>query len=275
MGGAYHPAVRILGVTFQSSIQNSAITSWRKVTDAIKAQAKDMYGRELLLHQRILHANVYLLAKAWFLAQILPPPTDAIRQINTVLSWCVWKGSIFRVPLFTLQLHKTQEGWGLLHLEAKCRMLLLCRMDDQGRQQGTPTERWLTMWSLRRRGANPPYLDKRLARFAYLQMYGIDSAYISAQLPGESNRTYRHRVYDTLKVLLRDTPRGRELRVERKPSDVRWERVWRNLGEAPVEDGVKDVWCSVIHDIMPTPYACHLMTHARSATCRTPSHIVW
>jgi hypothetical protein len=108
MGVKYCPAICILGVTFRSTIQNSAITSWQKVTDAIKAQAKDMYGRELLLHHKILHANVYLLPKDWFLAQILPPPIDAIRQINTVLSWCVWKGSISRVPLSTLKLHKTQ-----------------------------------------------------------------------------------------------------------------------------------------------------------------------
>jgi hypothetical protein len=74
VGVEYCPAIRILGGTFRSTIQNSATTSWQKVTDAIKAQAKVMYGRELLLHHRILHANVYLLAKAWFLAQILPHP---------------------------------------------------------------------------------------------------------------------------------------------------------------------------------------------------------
>jgi hypothetical protein len=40
----------------------------------IRAGAMEMYGRDLLLHRRVYHVNVYLLAKAWHLAQVLPHP---------------------------------------------------------------------------------------------------------------------------------------------------------------------------------------------------------
>jgi hypothetical protein len=116
MGVAYHQDIRILGVTFGRTVNTSTITSWRNVTGSC-AQAQEIYCRDLLLHQRIQHANLYLMAKAWFLAQIFPPPVEILRQINTVLSWCLWKGSIFRVPLSTLQRNKKRGGWGLLNME--------------------------------------------------------------------------------------------------------------------------------------------------------------
>jgi hypothetical protein len=53
----------------------------------IRAGALEMYGRDLLLHHRVQRVNVYLLAKAWHLAQVLPPPPDVIRRINTTLTW--------------------------------------------------------------------------------------------------------------------------------------------------------------------------------------------
>jgi hypothetical protein len=52
--------------------------------------------------------------------------------------------------------------------------------------------------------------------------------------------------------LLRDTPRSKELRVERKWSEVNWGRVWRNLWEAPVDMAVNDICYRVLHDILPT-----------------------
>jgi hypothetical protein len=124
-----------------------------------------MYGRDLLLHHQVQHANVYLLAKVWHLAQILPPTKDVILKINTTLSRYMWKGSIFKVPLSTLHLSKKHEGWGLTHLEAKCRMLLICRMAVTLQQHGTPTELLLTTLGLRDRSRNPPPMDRRLAHF--------------------------------------------------------------------------------------------------------------
>jgi hypothetical protein len=74
----YHLDLRILGVVFANTIRRSTANSWRIVTQAIRHQAHDSYHRELALHLRIQHANVYLLAKSWHLAQIFPPPTLAI-----------------------------------------------------------------------------------------------------------------------------------------------------------------------------------------------------
>ena len=79
----------------------------------IRAQARDAYNRELNLDNRIQYVHDYLMAKVWYVAQIFPPPDDCVRKLNTSVSWFIWKGDIFRVPLPTLQRRKEEVGWGL------------------------------------------------------------------------------------------------------------------------------------------------------------------
>ena len=93
------------------TIQQSAINSWRTVIGKIRAQARDAYSRTLSLDQRVLYVHNYLLAKAWYTAQILPPLCDCIRQLNTAMSWYLWQGDTFRVPLSTVYRRKDTEAW--------------------------------------------------------------------------------------------------------------------------------------------------------------------
>jgi hypothetical protein len=143
MGIPYHLEVRILGVLFTNKVRLSTTTSWRLVTQAIRHQAHDSYHRDLALHLRIQYVNIYLLAKAWHLPQIFSHPKVAVARINTVISWYIWKGSVFRVPLSTLYRPKHKGGWQLTHLDAKCRTLLYCRLHQMCTQDSTPSGRWL------------------------------------------------------------------------------------------------------------------------------------
>jgi len=40
--------------------------------------------------------------KRFYPNSVPPPPGDCIRQINTAVSWYIWRGDIFRVPISTL-----------------------------------------------------------------------------------------------------------------------------------------------------------------------------
>jgi hypothetical protein len=127
-GIEYHASLRILGVTFENTVALSTADSSRLVTGAIRHQAREAYCRDLDLNFRVKYVNQFLKAKAWHLAQIFPPPVDTVAQINTVLSWFLWKGNIFRVPLSTLYRTTHGGGWALIHMDAKCRTLLMCRL---------------------------------------------------------------------------------------------------------------------------------------------------
>jgi hypothetical protein len=68
MGLEYHTELRILGIRFATTIRQSAITSWTHVTRNLRAQAQEVYHRDLRLHHRIQYVNTFLMAKAWYTA---------------------------------------------------------------------------------------------------------------------------------------------------------------------------------------------------------------
>jgi hypothetical protein len=92
------------------NIKQSTNKSWAMLTTKIRAQAQKDYHRALNLEHRIRYVNDYLLARVWYATQIFPPPTEQARQINTTISWFLWKGAFFRVPLSTLQRPKEYGG---------------------------------------------------------------------------------------------------------------------------------------------------------------------
>jgi hypothetical protein len=58
MGVTYHSELLILGVVFKPTIQATADTSWKAVTNGIRNQARDMYHRDLALHQRVMQIYI-------------------------------------------------------------------------------------------------------------------------------------------------------------------------------------------------------------------------
>jgi len=109
-------------------VNSVAAESWSSVIVRFSATAQTVYYRNLTLDKRITFVYDYLLAKIWYTSQILPPPPDKIRQINTTTAWFIWKGEIFWVPLSTLQCEETEGGWNLVNVEAKCRALFMYRI---------------------------------------------------------------------------------------------------------------------------------------------------
>ena len=73
------------------------------------------------------------------MTQIFPPPPDKVWQINTTITWFTWQGEIFRVPLSTLQREKTEGGWNLVNVGAKCRALFMHHLQVQSLQEGSIT----------------------------------------------------------------------------------------------------------------------------------------
>jgi hypothetical protein len=120
MGIPYYPDINILGVRFTSSIAQTGNTSWTRVTGQLRALARDVYGRDLCLTQRIQYVHMYLLAKIWYMAQVFPGQKEHLRQLATVILWYVWKGAILSVPQSTLQRQIESGGMGPIDIATKC-----------------------------------------------------------------------------------------------------------------------------------------------------------
>jgi len=107
----YNNEIKVLGIHLANTMAQSAMSSWARITTMVRIQAQEVYARDLDLVQRIQYIHTYLLAKLWHTAQVLLPPNVSIRQIVTAVSWFIWHGDIFQVPLSTLQ-KKKEEGVG-------------------------------------------------------------------------------------------------------------------------------------------------------------------
>jgi hypothetical protein len=194
----YHTEAKILGFHITSKVQESAHKSCTITTARIRAQAQDAYYKYLSLDKWIQYVHDYLMARVWYLAQMYPPPDECVRQLNTTISWYVWRGEIFRVPLSTLQRRKVEGGWDLIHITAKSCALFLYRLRQQGQRSGTLTAEWLRSWGLMPQSTNPPYRDRIPAALEYLRRYAVDVTYVTQQGSTESQSTYKRRLYNTL-----------------------------------------------------------------------------
>jgi hypothetical protein len=121
--------------------------SLTKVTNAVRAQARTAYARNLCLAQGVQYVQTYLLAKIWYLTQVLPPPTPHIQQLTSICTWCIWKGATFRVPTTTLQRPKEQGGLALPEIALKCRAILFGRMWTFAAQKVSATSAFLRKWN--------------------------------------------------------------------------------------------------------------------------------
>jgi hypothetical protein len=156
----YCNEIGILGVRFTAYINRSADINWASTTRQIQAEAKEAYIRNLCLTKRIGFIHNYLLARAWYIVQILPISAAYIRQIHTAITWYLWKSAIFRVPLCTIQRRKADGGWNLTNIGTKSRALLYYRLNMQGRATGTITAEWMKKWDLLSLRANPSNIGR-------------------------------------------------------------------------------------------------------------------
>jgi hypothetical protein len=69
----FQPSIKILGITFTSTIARSAQLCWETMTSLIQAQARLAYGRKLCIAQRVQYVHTTLLDRIWYMTQIFPP----------------------------------------------------------------------------------------------------------------------------------------------------------------------------------------------------------
>jgi hypothetical protein len=248
----YYDTATILEFKIKSIVRESVLAGWTKTIAIIKTQAQENYCRTMTLDMRIKYVHEYLMARAWYIAQIYPPPEAYVRQMNTTISWFIWKGDIFCVPLSTLYRREEQGGWDLINFFAKIQAFFLYRMRQNMMEGRTITWAWLRTWSLSAKGTNPPFRDVIPEGLGYLRCFAMDSAYIEEQGTVESNGAYKRRVHNTLYIINRRETGMQEMRIVKLWPTTDWTTVWGNLHSTPVTDAMKTAWYKAVNDILPT-----------------------
>jgi len=209
-----------------------------------------------------------MLARAWFAAQIFPMPPTRERQINTAITWFLWRWKIFSVPLSTIQLRMLQGGWDLINVSAKSRALLQFRLRTQSTAPGTLTADCFRKWNLQIPGPNLPQIQRIPTNIEYLRQFAMDGAYITLQQKNETKQAYKRRIYETMITLLRETPELPIMRVSRLWVTTDWASVWSNLHGTPVPEDIKMDEYRAIRDIVPTQDRLNRIKMAETNLCR-------
>jgi len=68
----------------------------------------------------------------------------------------------------------------------------------------------------------------------------------------EEDKSYKRRLYSTLKVLSDTAVPPQEMRVARIWPSTDWKAVWRNIVATPSSESDIANWYKVIHDVLPT-----------------------
>ena len=152
---------------------------------------------------------------------------EYVRQMNTAMSWFLWKGAIFKVPLSTLQRPKESGGRALIYIMAKCMTLFVLRMEKQGLRTDTFTADCLTKWRLHGRTPNPPQIKRIPTKFDYLYRYNIESAYAPTRRTSEQRKTYKRRLYTALLTSTLAAAGFPELCVQNLWPSMDWECIIR------------------------------------------------
>jgi len=178
LGIKSHDQVTILEFQYRTTIAKSAKDSWTGALLAIRTQARKAYAQTLCLAQRIQYVHLCLLAKIWYLAQILPPTKEHVQQLTTVCTWFIWQGAIIRVPVTKLQLPKEQGGWALIKIDTKCKTLLHARLWFLYTKNGSLTTTLMRKWNLTAPIANPPNVYGLPTGIPYIRQYALDMSYV-------------------------------------------------------------------------------------------------
>lgn len=255
--------LKILGITYYSSLQKMQAANWDPLTQQIKFTAKELYNRDLCFYERIWAVHTYVLSQLWYKAQILVLPNNNARQITSVISWFIWHGNIFKVPLSTLERTFKNGGLGLFNIKYKCLALFLNRnlkLQEGGASFSTA---WLHYWKsqldlhipldLSQLPTYNVHLKTLLLELCYLDLLKMDFRIVCTKY-----------IYNRL---LNSLPHP-EMRIARIIiPGVQLSQVWKNITSHFLPVDIRSVWYMVTHDILPTKERLHRIHMVDSDRC--------
>jgi hypothetical protein len=148
LGIQYHEGVKIPGLHFTTTINHSGLRSWSAVTDGIRAQAREAYNKELNLNNCILYVHNYMLARAWFTAQVFPLPRFCERQINTAIVWFIRRGRHFPCTIINPPTAERAGRVGLTSCHREMPSPVAPPPTVAKRDHGTLTAAWFREWNI-------------------------------------------------------------------------------------------------------------------------------
>jgi len=128
---------------------------------------------------------------------------------------------------------------------------------QRSQRDGSFSAAWLRRWNLKSGTETPPFYDRIQSTLGYLRYYIVDVAYMPSRGYTEAIRTYKKRLYLTIKMISAAAAPLQEMRTVRLWPRTDWITMWQNLAAATTSEIDTANWYKVIHDIIPTNETLH------------------
>lgn len=249
---------KVLGVIMSDSLQRMEALNWRDTLYKIRTVCKIHAARNLVLTEKVSVINENILARAWFLAQILPVPKLLARSIKQVIFWLLWRGDIFKVSMDTCTLGPPDGGLGLVDFNAKCVALFIKRTRAVAeRRPDGPTAALFSNYRPQSLSA-PVSLDGIPTSLSHVRHYFLHRSYVS-------RTALQGNVVAKIVQDLRGIP-ARNKWEQRLPH-VDWRTVWRTLASPVIPAAVRATWYRVVNRTIATNSKLNFINISRTNEC--------
>lgn len=235
---------KILGIEVTNCPKQMQTRTWKRVKDSIRGLCQCHTDRRLDIIQRTKLINLYILSRAWYVAQLFPVPKLVANSISKVTFWLLWRHAIFKVKSVTCARNPAMGGLGLVDFYHKCTALLIHRTAAlQATHPQGSTAALLRRY--RRRSEVAPISLKGIPfKMPHIREYYFHRSYV-LETAKDQHCTTR---------LLYEKLQGRPPahRMEARHPAVNWKQVWANISSPFLPSGVRGLWYRLVNDVLQT-----------------------
>jgi len=117
--------MRVLGLQLATSMRQTCHLTWEKAVRNVRTLVQQWITRRgISLAGKVRILSKVILAKLWYVAQMLPIQQQVVDQIHQSISFFLFNDKVERISLEQLYAAKEVGGLGLVNVQAKCQALL-------------------------------------------------------------------------------------------------------------------------------------------------------
>ena len=184
-------SLRILGIMFSPDLDTTIRNTWSGVLGSIRSTVQRWIGdRRWTVSGKVHIIHTFILSKAWYVAQLLPPDQKVCDEVERSVSHYLFHDQVERISLSQLYTKQENGGLALVNFQAKCQALLAKTVDRGLTSQSEHLRYWLAV-SLRDvlnvvgpRAEVPTRYFKQLAEL-YKELVEVEQ-------PRTAKRIYQH-----------------------------------------------------------------------------------
>ena len=138
--------LRILGIVFSPDLTTTIRNTWSRVLDSIRSTVQRWIGdRRWTMSGKVHIIHTFILSKAWYVAQLLPPDQKVCDEVEKSVSHYLFHDQVERISLSQLYTKQENGGLALVNFQAKCQALLAKTVDRAVENHSEHLRYWLAV----------------------------------------------------------------------------------------------------------------------------------